>query len=239
LKELEDYKWFPSVLRNFQTEFIGYMVLVFDVYDVFVDYLNKAHLPKRPMKDLCSGSGEPAISIFNKSTCFNSLSLSDKFPNTIDAGTCKILNEIHEQDVLSMDFKNNTCYTMFNAFHHFSDGDKLKISQRIQQKKAVAFFVEMLEPTLLCFLKVLFITIMGSLLFTPFIKPFSYSRLIFTYLIPINLFTITFDGLLSVVKSRSIKQYQQLFSNDVRPVKVFRLQRGLSSLVVIQLGTEK
>ncbi|MFN0187071.1 MAG: hypothetical protein ACKVQV_00060 [Bacteroidia bacterium] len=239
MKELEDYNWFPSVLRNFQTEFIGYIVVVFDVYDVFVDYLNKLKLPTLPMKDLCSGSGEPAISIFNKSNCFSSLSLNDKFPNSLKRGRCKVFNEIREEDVLEVEFKNGTYYTMFNSFHHFSDEDKLKIAQRIHQSGSVAFFVEILEPTMLCFLKVLFITLFGSLLFTPFVKPFSYSRLFFTYIIPLNLFTVTYDGLVSVMKSRSIKQYQKLFSEIDLPVKVLRLESGLSSLIVIQMGVEK
>ena len=128
---------------------------------------------------------------------------------------------------------------MFNSFHHFSDDEKLEISQRIHKNGSAAFFVEILEPTILCLLKVLFITIVGSLLFTPFVKPFSYSRLFFTYIIPINLFTVTFDGLMSVMKSRSIKQYQKLFSENDLPVKVFRLESGLSSLIVIQMGVDK
>ena len=239
MKELEDYKWFPSVLRNFQTEFIGYIVVVFDVYDVFIDYLNKLKLPTLPMKDLCSGSGQPAISIFNKSNCFSSLSLSDKFPNELNNGARKIFNEIRRDDVLEVEFKNGTYYTMFNSFHHFSDDDKLKIAHRISQSGSAAFFVEILEPTLLCFLKVLFITIVGSLLFTPFVKPFSYSRLFFTYIVPINLITVSYDGLMSVFKSRSIKQYQKLFSASDFPVKVFRLKSELSSLIVIQMGVEK
>ena len=239
MKELEDYKWFPSVLRNFQTEFIGYIVVVFDVYDVFINYINKLHLPILPMKDLCSGSGKPAIGIFNKCNCFSSLTLSDKFPNSLNRGESIVFNEIREEDVLEVEFKEGSYYTMFNSFHHFSDDEKLEISQRIHKNGSAAFFVEILEPTILCLLKVLFITIVGSLLFTPFVKPFSYSRLFFTYIIPINLFTVTFDGLMSVMKSRSIKQYQKLFSENDLPVKVFRLESGLSSLIVIQMGVDK
>lgn len=239
MKELEDYKCFPSVFRNFQTEFIGYIVVVFDVYYVFVDYLNRSHFPILPMKDLCSGSGEPAIGIFNKSNCFSSLSLSDKFPNAHCRGRSEIFNEIREEDVLEVEFKDGTYYTMFNSLHHFSDHEKVEILQRIHKNGSSAFFVEILEPTLLCFFKVLFITIVGSLLFTPFVKPFSYSRLFFTYIIPVNLFTVTFDGWVSVMKSRSIKQYQKLFSENHLPVKVFRLESGLSSLIVLEMGVEK
>jgi hypothetical protein len=80
MKELEDHSWFPPVLRNFQTEFIGFVVANFNVYDDFIQHLKSLSLPVQSMTDLCSGSGEPAISIFRKSICFSHLYLSDKFP---------------------------------------------------------------------------------------------------------------------------------------------------------------
>lgn len=235
MKELEDYSWFPSGLRNFQTEFIGFVVARFKVYDVFVHYLETLSLAVQPMIDLCSGSGEPAISIFKKSKCFNHLVLTDKYPNSLKLPGDKILYESQSVDILEMEFRKGAYYTMFNAFHHFSDEDKLKIAQRIQASGAIAFFVEILEPGIFCFLKVFFTTTVGSLLLTPFILPFSLRRLLFTYLIPINILTYTIDGILSVLKSRSVKQYQKLFSNHENTMKIFRLKNGLSPLIVIQI----
>ena len=128
MKELEDYVWFPNSLRNFQTDFIGFVVSKFKVYHSFVTFLKELSLPSKPMIDLCSGSGEPAISIFKKSNCFSSLQLSDKFPNAIS-----IIHEIKSVDVLEMKFESGNYYTMFNAFHHFSDEQKLAIVQKIHQ----------------------------------------------------------------------------------------------------------
>ncbi|MSQ79322.1 MAG: hypothetical protein EXR21_06565 [Flavobacteriaceae bacterium] len=94
MKELEDYHWFPSVLRNFQTEFIGFVVSRFHVYDAFVLYLQTLSLPVQPMMDLGSGSGEPAISIFKKSNCFSRLTLSDKYPNPLQLIDDKIRSQV-------------------------------------------------------------------------------------------------------------------------------------------------
>lgn len=239
MKELEDYNWFPPVLRNFQTDFIGFFVVRFNVYNVFVDYLKTLALPVQSMTDLCSGSGEPATSIFRKSNSFSSLTLTDKYPRPVKRIDDKIVYKMKSIDVLEMEFKKDTCFTMFNAFHHFEDADKLKIIQKIQRSGADAFIVELLEPTVFCFFKIFCIGTFGTLLLAPFILPFSFSRLFFTYVIPVNIFTITYDGIVSVFKSRSLKQYQNLFSNTENPLKIFQIKNGLNTLIVLQIERAK
>jgi hypothetical protein len=222
--ELEDYPWFPTQLRQFQMDFIGFVVTKFNFYDVFIDHFKKEIKSPLPMYDLCSGSGEPAITIFNKSDCFSELILSDKFP---------IDSNIINKDVLKMNFESGICYTMFNAFHHFTDGEKKEIVLKIQKAKAKGYFVEILEPSLLFIIKVCMLTLVANLIITPFIRPFSFLRIFFTYIIPINLFTITYDGVVSVLKSKSIKQYKQILPEGI---KIYHLKKYLSSLVVIEIN---
>jgi hypothetical protein len=239
MKELEDYHWFPPVLRNFQTDFIGFVVSRFSVYDGFIQHIKNLPMPLESMSDLCSGSGEPAISIFKKSKRFSRLLLSDKYPSALSLKDENIFYKTQPTDVLAKDFTSETCYTMFNAFHHFSDEEKVKIVQKMQVSGADAFIVEILEPTVFCLLKVVFTTTIGTLLFTPFIAPFSAKRLFFTYILPVNVFTITYDGIVSVLKSRTAEQSQNLFANSGNAVKVFRLKSRLSTLVVIQISSTK
>lgn len=134
-----------------------------------------------------------------------------------------------------MEFHAGTCYTMFNAFHHFNDSDKVKTAEKIQAAGRNAFFAEILEPSFFCLLKVIFLTTVGALLFTPFVKPFSIKRLLLTYVFPINIFTIFFDGVVSVFKSRSVKQYRKLFAHLGESIKVFRFKNFLSPLIIIQI----
>ena len=70
MRELEDYTWFPTILRKFQMDFIGFVVSRFNFYDVFIQHLINNNETPIPMYDLCSGSGEPAITIFKKSNNF-------------------------------------------------------------------------------------------------------------------------------------------------------------------------
>ena len=236
MKELEDHEYFPSVLRNFQTDYIGFVVSAFKVYNAFIQHIKTIAMPSPIMSDLCSGSGEPAISIFRESNCFKYLTFSDKYPNELGLCDNNISYKIERADVITMEFKPHKCYTMFNAFHHFTDEDKLFITQRIQASGAAAFIVEILEPTITCMLKVLFTSTLGSLLLMPFVKPFSITRLFFTYIIPINVFTITFDGVVSVFKSRSADHYRKLFTGCSDTIEVFRLKNGISPLIVIQIN---
>ncbi len=191
------------------------------------------------MKDLCSGSGEPAINFFRKSNGFSSLGLTDKFPNRLGINDTRISYLMKRSDVLEMEFKPGTCYTMFNAFHHFNDDDKIKIANKIQTSGSNGFIVEILDPGIICFLRVLFITTIGSLFLTPFVRPFSLKRLFFTYIIPINIFTITYDGIISVFKSRSVKQYKKLFANHNDSISILRLKSILNPLIVIQINLNK
>lgn len=234
MKELEDYNWFPPILRNFQTDYIGFVVAKFNIYKVFVEFLTKQNTTANSMFDLCSGSGEPAISIFLASNKFTSLQLSDKFPNQTFKSKLGI-NYIDESiDVLNMEFNEGVTYTMYNAFHHFTDTDKKNIIEKCNAANSNLYIVEILEPTFFFILKVLALTTFGVLLFNPFVKPFSWKRLFFTYIIPLNIITISYDGVISVLKSRSIKTYTDMFRN-FENVKVFNLKKGISSLVVIEL----
>lgn len=225
MKELEDYSWFPAVLRKFQTDYIGFVVSKFSIYEGFIEYLNKQNVKANIQFDLCSGSAEPASTIFKKSSSFNELLLSDKFPS---------YPSIKNVDVLEAKFEDRFTYTMFNAFHHFDDKEKLQIVEKIKNAKAQAYFVEILEPNFLFIIKVLFATTIGTILISPFIKPFSFKRLFFTYIIPINIINISYDGIISVLKSRSLSQYQELFLND-KNVEVLRIKKDIRTLIVISI----
>ncbi len=227
MKELEDYSWFPAILRKFQTDYIGFVVSKFDIYEGFIEHLNKQNVKSKIQFDLCSGSAEPASTIFNSSSCFNKLILSDKYPS---------YPNIEKLDVLEAQYSNEYTYTMFNAFHHFDDKEKLNIVEKIKNANTQAYFVEILEPSLFFILKVLFATIIGTILLSPFIKPFSLKRLFFTYIIPLNIINISYDGIISVLKSRSFRQYQRLFQNDEQ-VKIFRLKKDIRSLIVISINS--
>jgi hypothetical protein len=239
MKELGDHSWFPSFFRNLQTDFIGFVAIKLKAYNAFIKYVTDLSLPKQKMIDLCSGSGEPAVSIFKKTGCFTSLLLTDKFPSPRSFSDQRIHYEHARKDVLDMVFENGACYTMFNAFHHFSDTEKLELIKKIRSSGSRAFIVEILEPNVICILKVLALTTFGSLVMTPFVRPFSLRRLFFTYIIPVNILTISFDGIVSVFKSRSLQQYQKLTVNTKEDVELLRLKNLINSNIILHIQPDE
>jgi hypothetical protein len=73
------------------------------------------------------------------------------------------------------------------------------------------------------------------LVFTPFIRPLSLRRIFFTYILPVNLITITYDGIISVLKSRTADQYRSLFAEHGASVEVTRLTEGITPLIVVHI----
>jgi ubiquinone/menaquinone biosynthesis C-methylase UbiE len=235
MKELEDLPWFPSVLRNDQTAFIGYVVNRFRLYRPFLRHLRSLSIPATLMVDLCSGSGAPAVRIFRESHRFTRLTLTDRFPAPWQSRDERVDYDQRRVDAREMPFTPGCCYTMFNALHHFSDAEKLQIVQRIKASGSHGLFVEILEPGPATMLKVLLTTTLGTLLFTPFIRPLSLRRLFFTYILPVNLITITYDGIVSVLKSRTADQYRSLFAEHGASVEVTRLTEGITPLIVVHI----
>ncbi|HYG50133.1 MAG TPA: hypothetical protein VD905_04475, partial [Flavobacteriales bacterium] len=131
--------------------------------------------------------------------------------------------------------KTGACYTMFNALHHFSDTEKLNLLLDMRKSRVTAYIAEILQPGLFCLIKVVLMTTVGQLFLAPFVKPFSWKRLFFTWIIPVNLITVTWDGVVSVLKSRTYKQYQLLFAGE-KNVHVKRMGSFLAPVIVIEIN---
>jgi hypothetical protein len=113
-----------------------------------------------------------------------------------------IPSNIHGQwkqlDVLTDAIDGCGLVTMFNAFHHFEATAQEQIVAKIAGQHRPMLIVEITRPTVINFVMVTIAGTIGQLLLAPFVAPFSWKRLCFTYLLPINLITVTWDGWMSV-----------------------------------------
>jgi hypothetical protein len=218
MKELEDYAWFPEILRRQQTAYIGWMVRLFRVYRK-IPGLMKAELPARALQhiqDFGSGSGGPVQQLCMAPELRRSrFTLSDLYPvaDIPLPDNCIYLN--YPVDALHFRADTGSTLTFFNTFHHFSSAEQEAIIREQGRRGHCLLIAEILTPDLLCSLRILLATTIGQMLFAPFVKPFSLLRIFLTWLLPINLITITWDGLISVWKSpgiqrrRALEQYAQ------------------------------
>ncbi len=213
LFEFEDQAWFPQVLRDYQTGFIAVMATALGAYGNAPQRLSGKNY--KHLVDLCSGAGLPAVKATELLRADGvRLTLTDKFPNREAQLTMQGLERATyhsapldiETDVLP----EADAYTCFNAFHHFNQTQQLALLRKISASGAELHVFEPLQPNAITFFKVLIATTLGPLIFSPFIRPFSWSRMLFTYVLPLGIFVTCWDGLVSVLRSLSAKECEQL-----------------------------
>ena len=127
-------------------------------------------------------------------------------------------------------------YSLFNAFHHFTSGQQIQLIKKMKAASARCVIAEVLEPSLLCFIQVTIAAFVLQPLTAWALRPFSVLRMITTYLIPVQLVTVAWDGWLSVIKSKHIKQYKELlseFNDNQYSIEVKRIKQLQGNLIVI------
>jgi hypothetical protein len=238
LKELEDYKWFPNSLRSMQMDYIGFLAYKFNLYRPLIPIIH--NFQKKNIVDVCSGSGWPAYYIHTKANITLTL-LTDLFIQKIHFNNQSIYYKQKPVNVFDAEYNNEHLITMYNAFHHFNTQQQLQLLQKWQEQNISFLVVEVLEPTLLCFFKVLIASTLGVLLLTPFIQPFNWKRLLFTYIIPINIFTILIDGIISVCKSNKKSYFENLLQEIETNNYTFSVNRiiQLNGNLIIIRGNKK
>jgi hypothetical protein len=223
LFELEDQSWFPDCIRNGGTDFLGFIIRHFQLYKSVAPLLSEAmkrtgHLE---VLDLCSGSGEVVELMSNVisselATKEIKFTLSDKFPNlesyrNVQQRNGTRINYISESvDVLECYAHREGFRTMFSAVHHFKPAQvKTILSNITSSGKPLAFF----DGGNKSWFMILLILVIHPLLFffcTPFIRPFRWDRLLFTYVLPIiPLYTI-WDGIVSILRLHTPEQLNVL-----------------------------
>lgn len=210
LVELEDQPWLPAVIRDGGTDYLAFLLQRLNYYQPAISILEDvlARTDANRVVDLCSGSGGPIGTIASKIGSELSITflLTDKYPNFTSWRALRDHNkdtlDFHPEpiDVLGTDEIPKGLRTMFSAVHHFRADEIRHILQRaVADKAAIAVFDSGDKN---------FRTILGILIFhpvifvlcTPFFRPFKFSRLLFTYLIPfIPIYTI-WDGVVSILR---------------------------------------
>ena len=197
--------------------------------------------------DLCSGGGGPWLTLqpeLAKSGPANVV-LSDLYPN-VEALTDARVRSGGRLGVLqtSVDAANvpvelDGVRTMFNAFHHFSPEAACSIlADAVAKRRAIAVF-EGTNRRATGFLAMP-LQIPMILLLTPFIRPFKWSRLLFTYVVPLIPAIVVFDGTMSFLRLYLQDELRELvqrvpghdrFEWDIGTTPVRGMPAGLTHLV--------
>jgi hypothetical protein len=220
LFELEDQPWFPSVIRDLATDYLHFMENLVSANRPMVPLLAEAlrETGSTTVVDLCAGGGGPVVAIREELTRAGlnvRFILTDKFPNynafrSISANHAGIEGHNAPVDATAVPTQLAGFRTMFNAFHHFKPNDARAVLQSaVAARQPIAIF-ELPERTIPVIAATFLLVPIVVLLVTPFIRPFRWDRLLFTYLPPLVPLLCWWDGTVSQLRAYSVAELEDL-----------------------------
>ena len=222
--EFEDFRWFPSFLRDCMTRYIIAIHKILNSQED-LDTLIKKIIDKTGTKkilDLCSGSGGPLIEVvkqLRQEEAYSDveLTLSDLYPNKkvaheLNQGNSGIKYHQDSVDASHPTEELKAIRTMICSMHHMKpEVAKAILSDAKEKKQAICIF-EISDygfPLLLDWIA-LPINVLTVFFITPFVRPMSWQQLVFTYLIPLLPIFIAWDGAVSNMRTYTLSDMNEL-----------------------------
>ncbi|HET9708703.1 MAG TPA: hypothetical protein VFP39_10420, partial [Gemmatimonadales bacterium] len=221
LFEIEDQAWCPAPIRDAMTDFLRFLM------ETFAPYRGAAPLLVRALGtagdtriiDLCSGGGGPWLDLVRRMSAAGGLAprvrLTDWFPNRAAfarleaASGGAITGDPDRVDATAVPARCVGFRTMFTALHHFPPTAAHTIlADAVQARQGIAVF-EVTNRTLLALLGALFFPLL-VLLLTPFIRPVRWSRVIWTYLLPVLPVAAWVDATVSCLRTYRPEELRDL-----------------------------
>lgn len=222
LVELEDLAWFPAPVRDAGTDYLRFALVAGNAYAPAAPLLVRLLRETGTLHviDLCAGGGGPwqrLLPTLAAEGVACAVLLTDRYPNpsALDGfpkevrHTCQLSYHPHPVDACAVPPELTGVRTLFTALHHFPpDAAAALIGDAVRHGAPIAIF-EATQRTigsiLITLLAPLFV-----LLMTPFIRPFRWSRLLLTYLLPAVPLMVLWDGIVSCLRSYTIAELHEL-----------------------------
>jgi hypothetical protein len=217
--ELHDHRLYPGFLRDLATDALEAIWNYTNSYRVIVPRLRIAmeEAGTHQIIDLCSGGGGPWLRLREQFVAAErfpvKVLLTDKYPNQ-KVFTCRRAEgevEYHRFPVDASQIPSDLqgFRTIFSTFHHFNPQSARSIlADAVRSRQGIAIF-EAAKPSLGTMLATLVVPVLCWYV-TPRIRPFRWSRLFWTYLLPVVPFTLLADGILSCLRAYSIEDLREL-----------------------------
>ena len=211
LFELEDQSWFPNIVRDLATDYLEFMETKLTLHEAVVPLLARAlrESGTTTVVDLCAGGGGPVVALSQELETAGVSArfiLTDKFPNVpalerLAHDHPRIDGDRDSVDATDVPPQLTGFRTVFNAFHHFRPEDgRAVLRSAVKARQPIGIF-EIPERTIPIVIATALLTPILVLLATPFIRPFRWSRLLFTYPLPLVPLTCFWDGFVSQLRA--------------------------------------
>ena len=221
LVELHEQPWFPAVWRDLLTDYLSFYATVFRPYACVGPLLAEALEREGTARivDLCSGAGRPLLSLVPalQDSGIRDLEvvLTDRFPNlgaleSIGGTGAKVTYLTTPIDAADVPMSLKGFRTLFTSFHHFRpESARAILANAVDNGEGVGIFEYTERNWLIWGLPTLLIPLFVWLC-TPFMRPFRWRRLLWTYLVPIVPVVAVWDGFVSNLRTYSVEELHDL-----------------------------
>jgi hypothetical protein len=209
--ELHEQPWFPSSLRHEITDALQFGLNLLKAYAPIAPLLQSVldSTRSRSIVDMCSGGGGPWLDLSRKlqpDVKFFHILLTDKYPNLRAFQNFRAASENHisffpdSVDAMKVPGELQGLRTMFTSFHHFPPEEARAILQNaVDARQSIGIFeITRRAPSTIA---LMFPWALMLFVFTPLIRPFRWSRLLCTYVVPIIPLVLLFDGVVSCLRT--------------------------------------
>ena len=183
-------------------DYIRFAVELLNPYRSLEAPWNDGEGPKRWV-DLASGTGGPIPQLqrrWLKTPEACPTIRTDRFPSE---------EGVEYLDLRSDAYPTADFYTLFNAFHHFTLEDQQDIMVKMSSGTH-ALIAEPLSRNVFTFVGIFLLTGLLHWIFAPFVRPWSWRRLLWTYPLPVMPIVTCWDGLVSVLRAPRQKELEAL-----------------------------
>ncbi len=221
LFEITDQEWCPELVRNGITDAIQFVTSLGNHYRRLVPRLRRAleRAGTRRIVDMGSGGGGPwprLRRVFEEKENFPvEVVLTDKYPNLDAFSRVQAVsgNSIRfcpdPVDAMRMPPELKGFRTLFASFHHFPPQQARAIlADAVRNRQGIGIFEFTQRSPLALFLIPFAVALIWML--TPFVRPFRWSRLLLTYVIPVIPLVACFDGMVSCLRTYSPRELRKL-----------------------------
>ena len=218
--ELHEQAWFPSSLRDEITDALQFGLNFLKAYAPIAPLLQSTldATQNRLIVDMCSGAGGPWLDLsrmLRGDAQGLHIWLTDKYINHGAFQNIRVASGNHmtfhpnSVDAMKVPGELNGFRTMFSSFHHFSPGAARAVLQNaVDDSQGIGIF-EITRRTPLA-ISLMFPWALLPFVVTPLIRPFRWSRLLWTYVIPIIPLVLLFDGVVSCLRTYRPQELREI-----------------------------
>jgi hypothetical protein len=218
--ETSDLSWFPTVLRDFETDLLQLFITTSGIYDAAAPLLERCleRTGASEITDLCSGAGGPwsrlQPMLARRLGRDVRVTLTDLRPNE------PALERVAARSGGSIGFRREPLdatavgagsgvRTLFTAFHHLSPGVARRVLEDARDAGAAigVFEFNARSPGSLLTMLASPLAVLAT---TPFVRPLRLARFLLTYLVPIVPLNVLWNGFASSLRTYGPRELADL-----------------------------